>query len=126
MKTTTNNSRSRHQSIRSTFNTSRTKAKLPCQIEGATAENLTQPEAFDNVIMESEEIDDKLTQNIDVMKHFTKRFKRSSAVKTTALASMFSESSSLSTKIKLPNFASNLGKLNGHQSQLSTTLLSSK
>ena len=40
--------------------------------------NLTELEAFDNDILESEEVDGKLTQNIDIKNQFVKRLEHSS------------------------------------------------
>ena len=67
-------------------------------------QNLTEAEALDNDILESEEVDDKLTQNIDAIKRFTKRFEGpSTAVDTSRPStSTLSDAMTNSANIKLP------------------------
>ena len=67
-------------------------------------QNLTEAEALGNDILESEEIDDKLRQNIDAIKLFTKRFEGPSAAADTSTPSTSTLSSAMrnSANIKLP------------------------
>ena len=67
-------------------------------------QNLTEAEALDNGILESEEVDDKLTQNIDGIKRFTKRFEGPSTAADTSTPSTSTLSDAMrnSANIKLP------------------------
>ena len=67
-------------------------------------QNLTEAEALDNDILESEEVDDKLTQNIDAIKRFTKRFEGPSTAADTSTpsTSTLSDAMRSSATIKLP------------------------
>ena len=67
-------------------------------------QNLTEAEALDNDILESEEVDDKLTQNIDAIKRFTKRFEGPSTAADTSTPSTSTLSDAMrnSANIKLP------------------------
>ena len=65
---------------------------------------MTEAEALDNDILESGEIDDKLTQNIDAIKRFTKCFEGPSTAADTSTPSTPTLSDDLrnSANIKLP------------------------
>ena len=67
-------------------------------------QNLTEAEALNNDILESEEVDDKLTQNIDAIKRFTKRFEGPSTAADTSTPSTSTLSDAMmnSANIKLP------------------------
>ena len=69
---------------------------------------------MDNDILESEEVDDKLTQNIDAIKRFTERFEGPSTAvdASTPSTSTLSDSMRNSANIKLPKL--NLPVLSGN------------